>query len=61
MVWPKDELGHTDRRIHRDRRRNGERREETRFEPDKPERRLSRGRRSEDRDPWVEKGRQQQL
>jgi hypothetical protein len=42
------------RRTQPDRRVNTDRREDIRFEPDKKDRRKNRGRRKEDKDPWLE-------
>ncbi|MET4000455.1 hypothetical protein [Marinobacterium sp. MBR-109] len=42
------------RRTQPDRRTNTDRREDIRFEPDKKDRRKNRGRRKEDKDPWLE-------
>lgn len=42
------------RRSGQDRRQLHDRREEVRFEPGKPNRRKGRGRRKEDKDPWLD-------
>lgn len=42
------------RRTQPDRRVNTDRREDIRFEPGKKDRRQNRGRRKEDKDPWLE-------
>lgn len=42
-----------ERRKNPDRRQHPDRREDIRFEPGRQDRRLSRGRRKEDHDPWL--------